>query len=136
MTGCVKSYDEWLADLRPGKITQHDLGMIIGLLQTDRASHDGQAPRLQPGKRREEQTVLDRIRDVYAEVGRCTDCSAHHKHNHACPSCGAAPSEHAAPLPEIRGTCTCPHPARRHDAEDGCLVGDCDCSGHPSEVAA
>lgn len=107
------------------------------IAESERASHaPGGIPRLRPGQRKEGQATEDRINRLWAEVGKCRDCATHHSHGHACDTCGhPQPGQPAEPLPEHRGTCSCPHPARRHTVDDGCLIDGCGCSGHPDADA-
>lgn len=53
------------------------------------ADHYGTEPtRLKTGRRKQGQTVVDRI-----DVARCPHCIKHHDRGHACPKCGAAPTQ-------------------------------------------
>lgn len=115
--------------------TDHATYEAMLLREVDRASHDGGITTLLPGQRREQQSTLDRIRNVFAEVGRCTSCSSLHSHGHACPSCGTPPVPAAERDADALVGCTCPHMPRMH-LEDGCRVRSCDCAGYPAESAA
>lgn len=113
--------------------TEHAQTELDVLDDMERASPE-EPTRLRPGRRRQTDAVVDRVNALWVEVGKCSECSHHHGHGHACMNCGAEPVRHADPLPDQRGTCVCLHPARKHDPDDGCLVTNCDCSGHPDSA--
>lgn len=106
------------------------------LAERARDTGAGELPRLRPGPRRNRQEAEDRIKTMWAEVGKCSQCTSHHSHDHACENCGH-PQPGAAPtlIPDVRGTCSCPHPLRRHDEYEGCLIDGCECSGYPENTS-
>lgn len=56
-------------------------------------THHAQPARLMPGRRLENQDVIERI-----DVARCPDCVSYHDAGHTCARCGS-PAEAPAPMP-------------------------------------